>query len=67
LVREMRRYLEAHAEDVGRDFPEEARKMHFGEAEVRSIYGEATAEEARELAQDGIAVCPLPRLPEDHH
>jgi hypothetical protein len=67
LLREMRSYLETHAEDVGRDFPEEARKMHFGETEARSIYGKATADEARELVEDGIAVCPLPRFPEDNH
>ena len=67
LLRELRTQLKAHAEDVGRSFPEEARKMHFGEAPARSIYGEATAEEARELADEGIPVCPLPPLPEDHN
>ena len=49
----------------GRQFAEEARKMHFGEAPARSIYGEASTEEARELADDGIPVYPLPPLPED--
>ncbi|MGA7546725.1 MAG: DUF1178 family protein [Methyloceanibacter sp.] len=67
LLRELRAQLKAHADDVGPDFAEEARKMHFGETPARSIYGEATAEEARELADDGIPVCPLPQLPEDHN
>ncbi len=67
MLRELRAQLKAHADDVGPDFAEEARKMHFGETPARSIYGEATAEEARELADDGIPVCPLPPLPEDHN
>jgi hypothetical protein len=67
LLRELHAQLKAHADDVGPDFAEEARKMHFGETPARSIYGEATAEEARELADDGIPVCPLPPLPEDHN
>jgi hypothetical protein len=65
LLRELRAHLKAHAEDVGPQFAEEARKMHFGETPARSIYGEASVEEARELADDGIPVFPLPQLPED--
>ena len=67
LVRELRAQLKANAEDVGPHFAEEARKMHFGETPARSIYGEANAEEAQELADEGIPVCPLPPLPEDHN
>jgi len=41
--------------------------MHYGEAEGRSIYGEASAEEAMSLAEEGIEFHPLPRLPDEHH
>jgi hypothetical protein len=67
LLRELRAHLKAHADYVGPRFAEEARKMHFGEAPARSIYGEATRDEARDLADDGIPVCPLPPLPEDQN
>jgi hypothetical protein len=41
--------------------------MHYNEIETRSIYGEASLEDARQLADDGIPFCPLPRLPEDQN
>ncbi len=56
----LRKYIETHAENVGRDFPEEARKIHYGEVEERPIYGEASLSEARELLDEGISVAPLP-------
>ncbi|MDE2462687.1 MAG: DUF1178 family protein [Alphaproteobacteria bacterium] len=56
----LRKYIETHAENVGRDFPEEARKIHYGEVEERPIYGEASLGEARELIEEGISVAPLP-------
>ena len=65
MMREMRKTVEANAEYVGSDFAEEARKIHYAEAEQRGIYGEATAEEAQALVDEGIEVHPLPRLPED--
>ena len=49
-----------NAEFVGPKFPEEARKIHYGETEERHIYGEATIEEARELIEEGVDVAPLP-------
>lgn len=67
LMREMTRRVRAASDYVGPRFAEEARKIHFEEAPPRSIYGEATAEEARELAEDGIAFHPLPVLPEDRN
>jgi hypothetical protein len=67
LMREMRARVERNAEYVGPRFAEEARKMHFNEIETRSIYGEATLDDARQLAEDGIEFCPLPRLPEDQN
>jgi hypothetical protein len=48
------------SEDVGRRFAEEARAMHDGVADERSIHGQATAEEARALIEDGVPVMPLP-------
>ncbi len=65
MVREMRKHVEENAEYVGDKFAEEARKIHYEEAEQRGIYGEASAEEAKALIEEGIAVHPLPRLPED--
>lgn len=63
-LRELQRYVERNFEDVGERFPEEARKIHYGEAEPRGIRGVARGEEVRELLEEGIEVLPLPRLPE---
>ena len=65
MVREMRKHVEENAEYVGDRFVEEARKIHYEETEHRGIYGEASAEDAKALIEEGIAVHPLPRLPED--
>lgn len=67
FLKGLRAHLEANADNVGPAFPEEARKMHYGEAEPRSIYGEASLEEARSLREEGIDAVPLPPLPEDHN
>ena len=56
----MVRHVVANTEDVGGSFPEEARKMHYGETEARNIRGHATPEETEELIDEGIAVMPLP-------
>ena len=56
----MVRHVVANTEDVGDSFPEEARKMHYGETEARNIRGHATPEETEELIDEGIAVMPLP-------
>lgn len=66
-VRQIRKELVATSENVGPKFAEEARKIHFEEAEPRSIYGEATPEEARSLAEDGVDFFALPKLPEDYN
>ena len=65
MMRTMRKQVEANAENVGNKFAEEARKIHYAEAEKRGIYGEATAEDARSLIEEGIEVHPMPVLPED--
>lgn len=57
--------IRANAEDVGESFAEEARKIHYGEAEVRGIIGQASADDARALIEEGIEVAPLPVLPDD--
>jgi hypothetical protein len=65
MMREYRAHVEKHAENVGDNFAEEARKIHYNEAEERGIYGNATRQEAVELMEEGIEVAPLPRLPDD--
>ena len=67
FLKGLREHLKANADDVGDKFAEEARKMHHGEAEERSIYGEATSDEAKSLYEEGIPALPLPKLPEDHN
>jgi hypothetical protein len=54
------RHVLAHSEDVGTRFAEEARRMHYGELEPRSIRGQTSAREAVELMEEGIDVMPLP-------
>ena len=53
----------ANTDDVGEKFAEEARKIHYGEAETRGIHGKASHEEAMALAEEGISFLPLPPLP----
>ena len=67
FLKDMREHLKANADDVGKAFAEEARRMHYGEAETRSIYGEASSEEAKALQEEGIPAVPLPPLPEEHN
>jgi hypothetical protein len=66
-LRALREHVMKNAENVGKDFVEEARKMHYGEAEERSIYGEADLAEARALLEEGIDVLPLPIVPDDRN
>jgi hypothetical protein len=56
------RQVVAATEDMGTRFAEEARRMHYGEVEARSIRGQASAREAVELLEEGIEVLPLPML-----
>ena len=66
-LKALRDHLIQNAEHVGARFPEEARKMHYGEIEHRSIYGEASPDEAKALHEEGIEFHPLPVLPEDRN
>ncbi len=65
MLREVQRSLIAAAEDVGASFPEEARKIHYGEVEARGIRGTASGDEVRTLLEEGITIVALPPLPED--
>jgi hypothetical protein len=67
MLKAVREHVMQNAENVGKGFAEEARKMHYGEIEHRSIYGEATPIEARELLEEGIEVHPLPIVPDDRN
>jgi hypothetical protein len=66
-LREMAKKVRENSDYVGSDFAEEARKIHFGEAEQRGIYGEATRDEVEALVDDGVDVMPLPVFPDDHN
>lgn len=59
-VQAFRAHVVETATDVGTNFPEEARKQHFGEAEEKPIYGKATAQDVQELLEEGVAILPLP-------
>ena len=66
-LKELRDHLTANADNVGKKFPEVARKMHYGEIEHRSIFGEASPQDAKELHEEGIEFHPLPVLPEERN
>jgi hypothetical protein len=66
-LKELRDHVTKNAHYVGPQFPEQARKMHYGEIEHRSIYGEASPDDAKALHEEGIEFHPLPVLPEDHN
>jgi hypothetical protein len=66
-LKELRDHLVKNADNVGAKFPEEARKMHYGEIEHRSIYGVASPEEAKELTEEGVEFHPLPPLPDERN
>jgi hypothetical protein len=66
-LKELRDHLTKNADNVGAKFPEEARKMHYGESKHRSIYGEASPQEAKELLDEGVELHPLPVLPEERN
>jgi hypothetical protein len=66
-LKELRDHIVQNADNVGERFPNEARKMHYGDIEHRPIYGEASPDEARSLIEEGVEVSPLPVLPEDRN
>ena len=66
-LKELREHLTKNADYVGQKFPEVARKMHYGEIDHRSIYGEASPQQAKELHEEGIEFHPLPLLPDERN
>jgi hypothetical protein len=64
MLTALHEHVAANAEPVGKRFAEEALKIHHGESESRAIYGEASAEDAQMLHEEGVEFLPLPRLPE---
>ena len=67
MLKAVREHVTKNSDYVGPAFAEEARKMHYGEAEHRSIYGEANAAEAKALVEEGIEFHPLPMVPDDRN
>ena len=57
--------IRATSEDVGERFAEEARKIHYGEADARGIIGQASLVEVQDLLEEGVDVAPLPVLPDE--
>lgn len=66
-IKQLREEVVKNGENVGQKFTEEARKIHYGEAEARGIYGSASIKDAKELIDEGIDVLPLPVLPEEQN
>lgn len=60
---DLRGQIEKNCDYVGKRFPEEARKIHYGEAPKRNIYGEASDGEAKALADEGIEFSRIPWAP----
>ncbi|MCH8925775.1 MAG: DUF1178 family protein [Proteobacteria bacterium] len=62
-LRGLRRKVEDNFDYVGPQFAEEARKIHYGEADAHNIYGETSDEEAKELRDEGVAFTRIPWAP----
>ena len=65
-LRQLRQRIVKDCRDVGDNFAEEARKIHYGEAEAEGIYGQATQEERESLKDEGIEIFDMPWVPSDH-
>ena len=65
-LRQLRQKIIKDCRDVGKNFAEEARKIHYGEAEAEGIYGQATQEERESLKDEGIEIFDMPWVPSDH-
>lgn len=64
-LRALRQKIEESCDYVGPEFPEEARKIHYGESDPRGIYGETTPEEAEALEDEGIEIARVPWVPRE--
>lgn len=67
MMRAVREHVTKTADYVGPTFADEARKMHYGEVEHRSIYGESTPDDTRALLEEGIEIHPLPAIPDERN
>lgn len=67
MVKALREHVVKNADYVGKQFADVARKMHYGETEHRSIYGEANVADAKALIEEGIEVHPLPIVPDERN
>jgi hypothetical protein len=67
MMRQLRREIVENSDDVGERFPEEARRIHYGETDPRSIRGRASAEEAKALHEEGVEFMPIPTLPDERN
>lgn len=67
MLKAFHKHVVENAEDVGSRFPEETRRMHHGETETSSIFGQASLDEAKALMEEGIDVMPLSTLPDDRN
>ncbi len=67
MVRALHRRIAETSENVGSAFPEEARRIHEGEAPQRSIHGQASGEEVKALLEDGVPLMPIPPLPDERN
>tara|TARA_B100000927_G_scaffold279331_1_gene262834 strand:- start:406 stop:783 length:378 start_codon:yes stop_codon:yes gene_type:complete len=65
-LKELRTEIEQNCDYVGNQFAEEARKIHYGEVEEKSIYGEASLEDAKKLVDEGVDFTPIPWLPKEN-
>ncbi|MCH2628830.1 MAG: DUF1178 family protein [Nisaea sp.] len=65
-LQELRTEIEQNCDYVGDQFAEEARKIHYGEADAKNIYGEASFEDAKELVDEGVDFTPIPWLPKEN-
>jgi hypothetical protein len=63
MLRQLRQEVEKNCDYVGKDFAEEARKIHHGEVEARGIFGEASESEAEALRDEGIDIARIPWVP----
>ena len=65
-LRQLRQKIVKDCRDVGDNFAEEARKIHYGESEAEGIYGQATQKERESLKDEGIEIFDMPWVPPDH-
>lgn len=63
FIEKLSDYVEENFTYVGKDFPEEARKIYYGETDVKNIYGQATQNEIKSLNEEGVSTVTLPFIP----